>query len=40
MTDAPETRPARALVFSNLAHYYNHVIMLLFPTIALVLEKE
>ena len=40
MTDAPEIRPGRALVFSNLAHYYNHVIMLLFPTVALVLENE
>ena len=40
MTEAAEIRPARALVFSNLAHYYNHVIMLLFPTVALVLESE
>ena len=40
MTDTPEIRPARALIFSNLAHYYNHVIMLLFPTVALVLENE
>lgn len=40
MTDVRETRPGRALVFSNLAHCYNHVIMLLFPTIALVLESE
>lgn len=40
MTDTSEIRPARALVFSNLAHYYNHVIMLLFPTVALVLENE
>jgi len=40
LTEAAEIRPARALVFSNLAHYYNHVIMLLFPTVALVLESE
>ena len=40
MTDEPEIRPGCALVFSNLAHYYNHVIMLLFPTVALVLENE
>ncbi|MDA0991890.1 MAG: MFS transporter [Verrucomicrobia bacterium] len=40
MTSSEEIRPGRALVFSNLAHYYNHVIMLLFPTVALVLESE
>ena len=40
MTDNTESRPGRALLFSNLAHYYNHVIMLLFPTVALVLENE
>lgn len=40
MSDVTEGRPERALVFSNLAHYYNHVIMLLFPTVALVLENE
>jgi MFS family permease len=40
MTDLPENRPGRALAYSNLAHYYNHVIMLLFPTVALVLESE
>jgi len=31
-------RPARALWFSNLGHYYNHVIMLLYPTVVLALE--
>ena len=40
MTPEPVSRPGRALAFSNLAHYYNHVIMLLFPTVALVLENE
>lgn len=40
MTNDAPVRPGRALIFSNLAHYYNHVIMLLFPTVALVLENE
>lgn len=40
MTGKATAGPGRALVFSNLAHYYNHVIMLLFPTVALVLENE
>lgn len=40
MTVEAPVRPSRALIFSNLAHYYNHVIMLLFPTVALVLENE
>ena len=40
MAEDASVRPGRALIFSNLAHYYNHVIMLLFPTVALVLEGE
>ena len=40
MIDTSDNGQGRALIFSNVAHYYNHVIMLLFPTIALVLEKE
>jgi MFS family permease len=40
MTDELPVRPGSALIFSNLAHYYNHVIMLVFPTVALVLENE
>jgi len=31
-------RPTRALWFGNLGHYYNHVIMLLYPTVVLALE--
>lgn len=31
-------RPTRALGFANLGHYYNHVIMLLYPTVVLALE--
>jgi MFS family permease len=31
-------RPTRALRFANLGHYYNHVIMLLYPTVVLALE--
>lgn len=31
-------RPAGALWFANLGHYYNHVIMLLYPTVVLALE--
>ena len=30
-------RPNRALLFVNLGHFLNHVIMLIYPTVALTL---
>jgi MFS family permease len=38
MTEPVPAPPRRALVFSNVAHFFTHVVMLLFPTVVLVLE--
>lgn len=40
MTEDASARPGRALIFSNLAHYYNHVIMLIFSMVVLKLENH
>ncbi len=37
-TPTPSVRPATALAFSSVAHFYTHVIMLLYPTVVLALE--
>ncbi len=37
-TQIPALRPAAALAFSSVAHFYTHVIMLLYPTVVLALE--
>ena len=32
-------RPGAALIFANVAHFYTHVLMLLYPTVVLALES-
>lgn len=38
MADAVLKRPGRALAFANYGHFLNHVVMLIFPTVALTLS--
>mgnify|MGYP006098058523 FL=1 len=37
MNATPSLRPNRALAFVNVSHFLNHVIMLIYPTVALTL---
>lgn len=37
MQFSPSARPKRALAFVNVSHFLNHVIMLIYPTVALTL---
>ena len=37
MINKMKYRPNRALLFVNLGHFLNHVIMLIYPTVALTL---
>ena len=39
LTVPASTRPGRALAFANLGHFLNHVIMLVYPTVALTLAE-
>ena len=38
-TQVPAIRPEAALACSGVAHFYTHVIMLLYPTVVLALES-
>ena len=37
MAHKTKQQPNRALLFVNLSHFLNHVIMLIYPTVALTL---
>lgn len=38
MTDSPVSGNRAALIFANVAHFYSHVFMLLYPTVVIALE--